>query len=85
VENSANMKRGYLDKNEQIKKADRIHKEIDKLKYIFRQSALISDGRKENSAEHSWHVGCNGYASSPNTWSMDNVDLLKVIKMIYDP
>ena len=30
--------------------------EIDKLKQVFRQSALIGDRRKENDAEHSWHL-----------------------------
>lgn len=55
--------------------------EIDKLKYIFRQSALISDGRKENSAEHSWHLGL--MAMFLSEYIKDgNVDLLKVIKMV---
>ena len=31
--------------------------EIDKLKTIYRRSYLAADtGRRENSAEHSWHV-----------------------------
>ncbi len=55
--------------------------EIDKLKYIFRQSALISDGRKENSAEHSWHLGL--MAMFLSEYIKDgSVDLLKVIKMV---
>ncbi len=31
-------------------------KEIDQLKDIYRRSYLLSQNRKENSAEHSWHV-----------------------------
>ena len=30
--------------------------EIDKLKKIFRQSLLSVDNRRENDAEHSWHL-----------------------------
>ena len=30
--------------------------EIDKLKNIFRQSLLSVDNRRENDAEHSWHL-----------------------------
>ena len=30
--------------------------EVDKLKDVFRQSYILSENRKENSAEHSWHV-----------------------------
>lgn len=55
--------------------------EIDKLKYIFRQSALISDGRKENSAEHSWHLGVMAMFLSEYVKD-GSVDLLKVIKMV---
>jgi putative hydrolase of HD superfamily len=55
--------------------------EVDKLKYIFRQSALISDGRKENSAEHSWHLGVMAMFLSEYVKD-GSVDLLKVIKMV---
>ncbi|MDI5965005.1 HD domain-containing protein [Streptantibioticus silvisoli] len=30
--------------------------EVDRLKNVFRQSPLLSAGRKENDAEHSWHL-----------------------------
>lgn len=81
MENSANMKRGYLDKMNRLKKQMEFIVEIDKLKYIFRQSALISDGRKENSAEHSWHLGL--MAMFLSEYIKDgSVDLLKVIKMV---
>ena len=30
--------------------------EIDKLKTVLRQNALVDRSRRENSAEHSWHV-----------------------------
>jgi len=31
-------------------------REIDRLKTVVRQSPLLDQSRKENSAEHSWHL-----------------------------
>jgi hypothetical protein len=31
-------------------------KEVDKLKYILRATKLLNSDRKENDAEHSWHL-----------------------------
>lgn len=55
-------------------------KEIDKLKYIFRKTRLISSDRLENDAEHSWHLAMMAivlaeYANEP-------IDITKVIKMV---
>lgn len=55
--------------------------EIDKLKHVFRQSALISDRRKENDAEHSWHLAVMAVLLSEYV-KEGSVDLLKVIKMV---
>ena len=30
--------------------------EIDKLKSVFRRTYLLTGDRRENSAEHSWHI-----------------------------
>jgi putative hydrolase of HD superfamily len=54
--------------------------EIDKLKSVVRQSYLLDGNRRENSAEHSWHVALMGlllaeYAEQP-------VDLLRLMKML---
>jgi putative hydrolase of HD superfamily len=54
--------------------------EIDKLKSVVRQSNLLDGTRRENSAEHSWHVALMGlllaeYAEQP-------VDLLRTMKML---
>lgn len=54
--------------------------EIDKLKHIFRQTYLINQSRKENDAEHCWHLAVSAillyeYADEPKP------DLLRVIKM----
>ena len=54
--------------------------EIDKLKTILRQTLLTDSSRRENSAEHSWHLAIMSfllaeYATTP-------VDILRVIKML---
>lgn len=54
--------------------------EIDKLKKIERQNLITDSSRRENSAEHSWHLALLAmilveYASEP-------VDLCRVIKML---
>jgi putative hydrolase of HD superfamily len=54
--------------------------ELDKLKTVFRQTLLIDMSRRENSAEHSWHLATKAvlleeYAAEP-------VNLLKTIKML---
>jgi putative hydrolase of HD superfamily len=54
--------------------------ELDKLKSVLRQSHLVDGSRRENTAEHSWHVTLMAvllaeYANAP-------VDLLRVVKML---
>ncbi len=54
--------------------------EIDKLKNVLRRSVLSDQSRRENSAEHSWHLATMAlclreYAEGP-------VDILKVITML---
>jgi putative hydrolase of HD superfamily len=54
--------------------------EIDKLKTIERKTKIIHGDRKENDAEHSWHLAMMALVlhNQANT----DVDLLKVIKML---
>ena len=54
--------------------------EIDKLKNIFRQSLLSVDNRRENDAEHSWHL-CM-YAVVLEEYAPEGTDLLRAIKMM---
>jgi putative hydrolases of HD superfamily len=54
--------------------------EIDKLKTVLRQTLLCDHSRRENSAEHSWHLAIMAmllteYAGSP-------VDVARVMKMV---
>lgn len=54
--------------------------EIDKIKYILRNTCLFNSERNENDAEHSWHlcVMAMVFAAHAN----EPVDMLKVLKML---
>lgn len=54
--------------------------EIDKLKTVLRQSPLLDGSRRENSAEHSWHLAM--YALLLPEYASANIDPLRVIKML---
>jgi len=55
-------------------------KEIDKVKSIYRQTLLMDSSRKENDAEHSWHIATMAFIlgeyASPGT------DMNRVIRMV---
>ena len=55
-------------------------KEIDKIKYIQRRTKLFNSDRRENDAEHSWHLAMMAIVLSEH--SDHKIDLLKVIKMV---
>lgn len=55
-------------------------KEIDKIKYIQRRTKLFNSDRRENDAEHSWHLAIMAIILSEH--SDNNIDLFKVIKMV---
>jgi putative hydrolase of HD superfamily len=54
--------------------------EADKLKNVFRQSAIINPRRRENDAEHSWHLALMAILLLEH--ARGEVDLLKVLKMV---
>ena len=53
--------------------------EIDKKKNIFRQTSLSGHGRKENDAEHAWHMAIMAYLL--REYSNEPVDIQKVMLM----
>ena len=55
--------------------------EIDRLKHIKRMSILMDRSRRENSAEHSWHIALSVLVFSEYAKETD-IDLLRVIKML---
>ena len=54
--------------------------EIDKLKQVFRQSILMDGTRRENDAEHSWHLAIKGILLGE--YSQEDLDLWRVVKML---
>ena len=54
--------------------------EIDKLKSIIRRSYIINGERRENTAEHSWHLAMLAMILAEH--ANEPVDLLHVIKMV---
>lgn len=54
--------------------------EVDKLKEIERRSHVFTSARRENSAEHSWHVALMATVLHP--YADEPVDLLHAIKML---
>ena len=55
-------------------------KEIDKIKYIQRRSKLFNSDRRENDAEHRWHLAMMAIVLAEH--SNNSIDLLKVLKMV---
>jgi putative hydrolase of HD superfamily len=54
--------------------------EIDKLKNIYRQNLVADGSRRENDAEHSWHLAVMAVLLAE--YMPEPVDLLKVVKMV---
>ena len=54
--------------------------EVDKVKQIIRQTYLADGSRKENDAEHSWHLAL--MAVLLKEYANEEVDLAKVIPMV---
>jgi len=67
--------------SERFKKMVEFILEADKLKNILRQTPLVDGSRRENSAEHSWHIALmvpllSEYADDPK------MDFSRVMKML---
>lgn len=65
---------------ERLKKQMEFIIEVDKLKDIIRQTNLTNGERKENDAEHSWHLALMAVFLSE--YAKEPVDVLQVIKMV---
>ncbi len=66
--------------NERLQKQIAFIKEIDKVKSIFRQTYLADGTRKENDAEHSWHIAL--MAVLLEEYVSEDVDVAKVMTMV---
>jgi len=65
---------------DRLKKQINFILEVDKLKSIFRQNYISDKSRRENDAEHSWHLALMAFLLAEHT--NEKVDVLKVIKMV---
>lgn len=54
--------------------------EVDKIKNISRQTYIAGGERKENDAEHSWHLALMAYLLSE--YSEQKVDVAKTMAMV---
>jgi len=55
--------------------------EVDKLKHVLRQTILIDRSRRENSAEHSWHIALLVFLLGEFSLETD-IDMFRVMKML---
>lgn len=68
-----------MDKN-RLEKQIEFLVEVDKVKSIFRQTKLADGSRRENDAEHSWHLALAAILLKEH--ADQDVDLLKVMSMV---
>ena len=54
--------------------------EIDRLKHVIRRNYLVDSSRRENDAEHSWHIAIAAMILAEH--SDEPVDISRVIKML---
>ena len=54
--------------------------EIDKLKQVLRQTSILGGERRENSAEHSWHLGVMALMLAE--YAGDAIDISRVVRML---
>ena len=66
--------------SDQLLKQIEFIKEVDKLKYIVRKTKLLNSDRRENDAEHSWHLAMMAIILAEH--SNSPIDVLKVVKML---
>ncbi len=55
--------------------------EVDKLKHVLRQTILMNKSRRENSAEHSWHIALTVMILAEYARDAD-IDFFRVMKML---
>lgn len=66
--------------SERLKKDIDFIVELDKMKSILRQTSIIGEDRREDDAQHSWHVSVAAMVLSE--YANEKIDICKVIKML---
>lgn len=54
--------------------------EVDRLKGVVRGNRISDASRRENTAEHSWHIAL--FASVLAEWAVDEIDTCRVVQML---
>ncbi len=54
--------------------------EIDQLKQVIRGSQIADASRKENTAEHSWHIAT--FATVLSEWAVGEISVSRVVQML---
>ena len=66
--------------NERLQKQLEFMLELDKMKNLYRQTYVLHEDRKENDAEHSWHLSLMAFMLAE--YSSEPVDVTHVMKMV---
>ncbi len=66
--------------DERLKKQLDFLLEIDREKQIFRQTHILGGSRRENDAEHAWHMAIMAFVLQE--YANEKIDVLKVIQMV---
>lgn len=66
--------------NERLLKDIEFIVELDRMKTILRQTSLITEDRREDDAQHSWHISVMAMILSE--YANEKIDTFKVIKML---
>ena len=66
--------------DERLKKQIDFLLEIDKEKEIYRQTHILGGKRRENDAEHAWHMAIMAFVLQE--YANETVDVLRVMKMV---
>ncbi|CAM3521221.1 HD domain-containing protein [Marinicrinis lubricantis] len=69
-----------MDKLERLQQQMSFLVEIDKLKTILRQSYVVHEHRRENDAEHTWHIAL--MAALLSEYADEELDLLRTVRML---
>ena len=66
--------------DERLKKQIEFMIELDKMKNLYRQTYVLHENRKENDAEHSWHIALMAFLLSE--YAKPETDIFRVMKML---
>lgn len=66
--------------DERLKKQLDFMLELDKMKNLYRQTYVLHEDRKENDAEHSWHIAILAFLLAE--YSNEPIDVAHVMKMV---